>query len=60
VMARGLDHLALTLTGFEGLIQVPSYAYVAGIGVAFGFALLGAVLGAWRVTRVASANQLVR
>lgn len=60
IMARALDYLALTITGFEGLIQVPSYAYIAGIGVAFGFALLGAMLGAWRVTRVTSANQLVR
>ena len=60
VMARLLDQLALTVTGFEGLMQVPTYAYGAGVAVAFGFAVLGAVIGAWRVTRITSANQLVR
>lgn len=60
VLAAGLDHAALSLTGFEDLIQVPRYGYVAGAIVAFGFALLGSILGAWRVTRIASANQLVR
>lgn len=60
LLATVLDEIALTVTGFDGLIQVPQYAYLAGAGVAFGFALLGGVAGAWRVTRVASANQLVR
>lgn len=60
VMAQLLDQLAYTVTGFEGLIQIPTYAYTAGAGVAFGFALLGALIGAWRVTRIASANRLVR
>lgn len=60
VFASGLDEIALLVTGFDGLVQVPQYAYLAGAGVAFGFALLGGVAGAWRVTRVASANRLVR
>lgn len=60
ILAVVLDHVALTVTGFDGLVQVPRYAYLAGAGVAVGFALLGGVAGAWRVTRVASANQLVR
>lgn len=60
LIAVVLDQIALTVTGFEGLVQVPQYAYLAGAGVAFGFALLGGIAGAWRVTRVASANQLVR
>ena len=60
VFAGVLDEIAFTVTGFEGLVQVPRYAYFAGAGVAFGFALLGSIAGAWRVTRVASANRLVR
>lgn len=60
LLAAVLDKIALTVTGFDGLVQVPQYAYIAGAGVAFGFALLGGITGAWRVTRVASANQLVR
>ena len=60
LLAALLDQIALTVTGFDGLVQVPQYAYLAGAGVAFGFALLGGVAGAWRVTRVASANRLVR
>lgn len=59
LLAMLLDQIALTVTGFEGLVQVPQYAYLAGAGVAFGFALLGGITGAWRVTRVTSANQLV-
>jgi len=60
LLAAMLDQVALTVTGFEGLVQVPQYAYLAGAGVAFGFALLGGITGAWRVTRVTSATQLVR
>jgi putative ABC transport system permease protein len=60
VFAGVLDEVAFAVTGFEGLIQVPQYGYLAGAGVAFGFAVLGSIAGAWRVTRVASANRLVR
>jgi putative ABC transport system permease protein len=58
-LAKLRDELA-AVTGFEGLVQVPAYAYVAGAGVAFGFALLGGTLGAWRVGRVASVSALER
>ena len=58
-LAAGLDQLAFTVTGFEGLVQVPRYAYLAGGVVAGGFALLGGLLGVWRVTRVTSARGLV-
>lgn len=58
--ATGLNRLALAVTGFDGLVQVPTYAYAVGAGVACGFALLGGTLGAWRVARVASANALTR
>jgi len=46
-----LDQIALTVTGFEGLVQSPQYAYLAGAGVAFGFALIGGIAGAWRDAR---------
>ena len=58
--AVGLDYVALTLTGFDGLVRVPPYAYAAGAAVAFGFAFTGGVLGALRVTRLASANELLQ
>ena len=58
-LAAGLDQLAFAVTGFEGLVQVPRYAYLAGGVVAGGFALLGGLLGVWRVTRVTSARGLI-
>lgn len=60
LIAVGVDQATTAVTGFENLVQVPQYGYAAGAVVAFGFALLGGVIGAWRVTRVASAQQLVR
>lgn len=60
LLARGLNRVAVSVTGFDGLVQVPSYAYLMGAGVACGFALLGGTLGAWRVARVASVQALER
>ncbi|RLM60019.1 ABC transporter permease, partial [Halorubrum sp. Atlit-26R] len=60
LLAAGLNRLALVVTGFEGLVEVPTYAYLAGAGVAFAFALLGGTLGAWRVGRLASVSALER
>lgn len=57
-LAAGLDQLAVTVTGFEGLVQVPTSAYLAGGIVAGGFALVGGLLGVWRVTRVTAAHNL--
>lgn len=60
LLAAGLDRVALAITGFEGLVRVPLSAYAVGAAVAFGFALLGGILGAVRVTRLASANELLQ
>ncbi|RLM49983.1 ABC transporter permease [Halorubrum sp. Atlit-28R] len=60
LLAAGLDRIALAITGFEGLVRVPLSAYAVGALVAFGFALLGGILGAVRVTRLASANELLQ
>ena len=60
LLAAGIDRIAFAVTGFEGLVQVPAYAYYAGGGVAIAFALLGGLAGAWRVTRITSAQGLLR
>jgi putative ABC transport system permease protein len=59
-LAAGIDRIAFAVTGFEGLVQIPVYAYYAGGGIAIGFALLGGLAGAWRITRVTSAQGLLR
>ena len=59
-LAAGIDRVAFAVTGFEGLVQIPAYAYYAGGGIAIGFALLGGLAGAWRITRVTSAQGLLR
>lgn len=47
--AAVLDQLVANITGYEGVVSVPRYAYGAGIGIAAGFAVVGAVGGAWRM-----------
>ncbi|ELZ44596.1 hypothetical protein C464_13240 [Halorubrum coriense DSM 10284] len=59
LLAAGIDQIAFSVTGFKGLVQVPRVAYLAGGGVAVGFALIGGLLGVWRVTRVTSARGLI-
>lgn len=58
--AAGLEALAATVTGFEGLVQVPWEAYALGGATALTFALVGALLGAWRATRSATVAALTR
>ncbi|GAB3411443.1 hypothetical protein GCM10027435_03040 [Haloparvum alkalitolerans] len=55
-----LETVAATVTGFEGLVQVPQEAYLGGVAVATVFAIIGSLAGAWRVTRLTAAAELVR
>lgn len=55
-----LESLAATVTGFEGLVRVPTTAYVAGVTVASGFAILGGAAGAWRVGRMGTVARVIR
>ena len=50
-LALAIDHVAVTLTGFEGLVQIPTEGYLVGAGVAFGFGLVGTVGGVVRLSR---------
>jgi putative ABC transport system permease protein len=50
VAAGSLDGIAASVTGFEGLVQVPSVGYLLGGAVAASFGLVGAVGGVLRVS----------
>ena len=60
LMAGGLDWVATAVTGFEGLVQVPTVAYWTGFGLAVGFGIIGAIGGSWRTARQASVASLTR
>lgn len=49
--AAVLDGVVASVTGYEGVVSVPRYAYGAGVGIAVGFAVLGAIAGAWRLMK---------
>lgn len=57
--AAGLNSLAVAVTGFDGLVVVPTAAYVAGVGVAAVFGMLGGSVGAWRITRASAVEQVL-
>lgn len=59
IVGAAIEAVALEITGFEGLVRVPVEAYIGGAAVAFGFSLVGAVGGTWRVIRVASTDRLI-
>ncbi|AUX09381.1 ABC transport system permease protein [Halalkaliarchaeum desulfuricum] len=58
--AAGIETIAATVTGFEGLVQVPTEAYLAGGAIAAVFTAIGGVAGAVRVSRIAPLEQLTR
>lgn len=60
VAAETLEWIARTVTGFEGLVQVPRIAYGVGAGVAMVFGLLGAIIGSWRTARHSSVTALTQ
>ncbi|XVH32198.1 ABC transporter permease [Haloferacaceae archaeon DSL9] len=56
--ALGLNYLAATLVGFDGLVQ-PTFELAAlGLAVAVGIGSLSASLSAWRLTRHSTVDQL--
>lgn len=60
VAAETLEWIAQTVTGFEGLVQVPPIAYGVGAGLAMLFGLLGAIIGSWRTARHSSVTALTQ
>lgn len=51
VAAAGLDALAASMVGFEGLVQVPTQAYTLGFVAALVIGTLSAGYGGWRAAR---------
>lgn len=58
--ATALDALARSLTGFEGLVRVPTQAYWLGLGGAIAIGILSAGYAGWRVSRTNPLDALDR
>ncbi len=58
--AATLDHVAATLVGYEGLVVVPPWLYLAGAGVGVLVGAGGAVIAGILVTRIEPLHQLSR
>jgi len=56
--ALGLNRLAATLVGFEGLLRTPSWVLLVGGGTALGIGTLSTILAGWQVTRIPPLNRL--
>lgn len=52
VAGRGLSWVAHRVVGFEGLVQTPTFVYLAGAAIAVGIGAVGAVVAGWRVLQV--------
>lgn len=51
VAAAGIERVTATVTGFEGLVAVPSEAYLVAGGLVVVFGFVGTLLAVWRVAR---------
>lgn len=54
----GLDHVAYTLTGFEGVVRMTPEILAGGFGIAVGMSLVGAGASAWRISRSLSVEDI--
>ena len=53
-LVRALDWVAYTLVGFEGLVRMPEFVFVAGAIIAVVIGTLSAVIAGWRVVQLES------
>ncbi|PSQ47125.1 ABC transporter permease [Halobacteriales archaeon SW_7_65_23] len=59
-LASAIDWAAMTLTGFEGLVQIPTEGYLVGAGVAAAFGVLGTLAGVLRLSGDESVARLTQ
>lgn len=59
-LASAIDWAAVTLTGFEGLVQIPTEGYLVGAGVAAAFGVLGTLAGVLRLSGDESVARLTQ
>lgn len=52
VLSWGLDSVAYSIVGFEGLVRTPQFVYIAGGIIAVGIGTISAVVAGWRVMQV--------
>lgn len=60
LLGAGINWAAASLTGFEGLVQVPTDAYLAGVGVAAAFGVVGTLAGVVRLSGETSVARLTQ
>ncbi len=58
LLAAGLNRLAASAVGFEGLVQTPPAIYAAGFSLAVGVGTVVAVVTGWRAGRYARIDRL--
>lgn len=57
-LAAVLNRLAARIVGFEDLVQTPDGVAVAGLAIAVGIGLIGALAAGWQLTRIDPLSQL--
>lgn len=54
----GLNVLAERLVGFKDLVRSPAWVYLLGGAIALGIGLVGAIVGAWRISVIRPLSEL--